>query len=240
MNGYALLMGLGGMLAVWRVVKTVIPRLAARWALAALLVLGGALIGARIGFVLWQPYSFDSLWDVLRLDQGGLVWFGAVPFAWLVIWLIAKHRSLPFGMVADRLGSMLPPLGVMTWLACWSAGCGYGMVLENADWLPLSVDERGLWATRLPLQWLAAVSLLLIFFMWETRFPKRRPGQRAAATWLIFSAHTLLFSFLRADPRPIRQGLAWDEWAALGYAITALFTFLWAIWPRNRVERSSA
>lgn len=238
MNLYGLLIGIGGALAVWRVAKTVTPALAVRWALAALVVLAGALFGARIGFVFWQPASFtNSFWDVFRIDQGGLVWFGAVPAAWLVMWLIAKQRSLPFVMVADRLVTMLPPMGVMTWLACWTAGCGYGSALAESWWLPNSIDERGVWAVRLPLQWLAALSLLVIFFIWETRFPKRRPGQRAALTWLIFSAHTLLFSFLRADPRPVWRGLAWDEWAAIVYMGSALIFFLMAFWPRKRIER---
>jgi phosphatidylglycerol:prolipoprotein diacylglycerol transferase len=238
LNLYAFLIGAGGSLAVWRVAKTVVSSLARRWVLAALFVLAGALFGARIGFVFWQPESFSgSFWQIFRLDQGGLVWFGALPGAWLMVWLIAKQRSLPFVMVADRMATMLPPMGIMTWLACWTAGCGYGPLLENGWWAPLTMDERGLWAVRLPLQFLAAISLFLIFSTWEAKFPKRRPGQRAALTWLLFSAHTLFFSFLRADPRPIWQGLAWDEWAALFFLGTALFFFLITFWPRKKIER---
>ena len=238
MNLYALLIGLGASLAVWRVTKTVVPNLALRWALAALHALGGALIGARLAFLLWQPASFAAQpLSLFRFDQGGFVWFGAVPGGLIVTWIIAKQRSLPFAMVADRLVTMLPPLGIMTWLACWTAGCAYGRVITNADWLPMSVDETGLWAVRFPLQWVAALSLFLIFALYESRFPKKRPGQRAALTWLLFSTHTLLLSFFRADPRPSWQGLTYDEWAAMIYLVSALVFFIMTFWPRKKIER---
>lgn len=237
MNLYAFLIGAGASLAVWRVTKTVVPGLSLRWAYAALMVLFGALIGARIGFVFWQPESFTAdPMAILRFDTGGFIWFGAIPTAWIAVWLIAKRRSLPFAMVADRLLTMLPPMGVMTWLACWTTGSGYGALVEQAWWAPLTVDERGLWAARVPLQWLAALSLFLIFVIWENRFPKRRPGQRSALTWLFFTVHTLVFSFLRADPRPQWQGLAWDEWAALLFVGTAVVYFFINFWPRKKID----
>ncbi len=234
---YAFLIGAGASLAVWRVTRTVVPKLALRWAWTAVGVLFGALLGARLGYLFWQPNSFTNhFWQLFRINQGGLVWFGAFPAAWLVIWGVAKFRSLPFTMVADRVLTMLPPMAIMTWLACWASGSGYGELLENAWWAPLSIDERGLWAVRFPLQWVAALSLFLIFAIFEGRFPKNRPGQRAALTWLIFCAHTLLFSFLRADPRPVWHGVTWDEWAAIFYLAGALIFFLVSFWPRKHIE----
>jgi lysylphosphatidylglycerol synthetase-like protein (DUF2156 family) len=111
-------------------------------------------------------------------------------------------------------------------------------LLLPVNWhFPLTVDETGIWASRLPLQWIAAVTLFLIYFSFEHRFPRRRAGQAAALTWLLLMVHTLIFSIFRADLRPGRQGLSWDIWAAILFLTMALIWFLIVFYPqRNSVK----
>ena len=234
LNLYALLLGIGSSLSIWRVSREVPARDAMRWSTSALIVLLGGLIGARIGFILWQPAYLEAFgWQVLRIWEGGFIWPGAVAGAWLAILLISWQLRLNVGLVADRLSVMAPPLVTTVWLGCWAAGCGYGPLLPASWHFPMSIDETGMWASRIPLQLLAALSLFLIFFSFEHHFPRRRNGQAAALTWLILMVHTLIFSFLRADLRPGWQGLSWDIWASIIYLIAALIIFLIVFYPQK-------
>jgi phosphatidylglycerol:prolipoprotein diacylglycerol transferase len=237
LNLYALMLGIGSSLSIWRVSKEVPAREAMRWSASALIVLLGALIGARIGFVLWQPAYLEAFgWQVLRLWEGGFIWPGAIVGAWLAIFLISWQLHSRVGFVADRMSVMVPPLVIMIWLGCWMAGCGYGPLLPAGWQFPASVDETGMWASRLPLQWLAAISLFLIYFSFEHHFPRRRSGQAAALSWLLLMIHTLTFSLLRADLRPGWQGLSWDIWAAIFYLTTAVFVCLIVFYPQKSEE----
>ena len=229
-----MLLGIGSSLCIWRVSREVPTRDVMRWSTSALVVLLGGLIGARIGFILWQPAYLDAFgWQVLRIWEGGFIWPGAVIGAWLAILLISWQLHFRIGMVADRMSVMAPPLVTMVWLGCWTAGCGYGPLLPASWHFPASIDETGMWASRIPLQWLAAISLFLIYFSFEHHFPRRRNGQTAALTWLILMVHTLIFSFLRADLRPGWQGLSWDIWATILYLIIALIAFLIVFFPKK-------
>lgn len=231
---YAFLLGIGSSLSIWRVAMDVPPPEKIRWSSSALVILLGALIGARIGFILWQPaYIAAYGWQVLRIWEGGFIWPGAVAGAWLAILLLSWQMHQPVGFVADRTAVMVPPIAITIWLGCWMAGCGYGPLISLNWQFPMTIDETGLLASRFPLQWTAAVTLFLIYFSWEHRFPKQRTGQRAAITWFIFMIHTLIFSIFRADLRPGWQGVSWDIWFAILYLITALICILIAFYPKK-------
>ena len=111
MNLYALLLGIGSSLSIWRISREVPVREAMHWSTSALVVLLGALIGARIGFILWQPAYLEAFgWQVLHIWEGGFIWPGAVAGAWFAILLISWQLHLPVGLVADRIAVMAPPV----------------------------------------------------------------------------------------------------------------------------------
>jgi phosphatidylglycerol:prolipoprotein diacylglycerol transferase len=234
LNLYSFLLGIGSSLSIWRVTADVPLHEKIRWASSALVVLLGALIGARIGFLLWQPAYLAAFgWQAMRIWEGGFIWPGAVLGAWLMILLLSWQMRQKVGFVADRMAVMVPPLAITIWLGCWMAGCGYGQVIPLNWQFSMTMDETGQWASRFPLQWVAAVTLFLVYFGWEQRFPSKRTGQRSAITWLIFMVHTLLFSIFRADLRPGWQGLSWDIWFAILYLVAALICFLIAFFPKK-------
>lgn len=231
---FSLLIGAGAALGLWQVARAAPPKETLRWVDAGLYALLGALAGARLGFVfLHFAYFRSHPLEALLPWLGGLSWPGAVLGGLLATALVAAARRLPFALVADHLAPLLAPLAITAWLGCWRAGCAYGPLLpESSRFAVLALAEDGALTPRLPLQLLAAFSLLATFAAVELKLePFERRGQRAGLYCLLLSANLLGFSFLRADPAPRWAGLRPDAWAALLFTALALIAFAAAVWP---------
>ena len=225
MNLYAMLIGLGASFGMWRVSQLSPKNQLLASANSALWVLTGALIGSRIGFIFWQSgYIAENGWRALRIWEGGLIWPGAVAGTWITIIILASYRKLDIRILADNMAPLLPPLAIMTWLACISTGSGYGALISPDFQTPLFVNERGEYLSRFPNQWVAAISLFFFFLILERKLKSKTAGLYSAMIWLMFALHTLIFSFLRADLRPQWRGLPVDVWGAI---VLAAFSFIY-------------
>ena len=217
-------------MGLWSTAVKAGPRQAARVLDAALLTLLGGLVGARIVFVLLEMgYFHDHLAEVFMLWQGGLSWMGAVAGGLLALIVLAlvQHRSL--ARLADQVAPLVLPLTLTAWLGCWMAGIAYG---ASVPWgLPM-VDESGSIARRVPVQLLAALSLL-IYGAWLERRRTRleRSGVRATLAGMGLSLNLLIFSLLRADPAPHWLGQRLDFWVALALLVVCSASWLAARFP---------
>lgn len=230
---FSALIGLGATLGMWRIYQSVPEEERLPAAKSALWVLAGAFGGSRLGFFLWQPaYLTDSGWKAIQFWEGGFVWPGAVVGAIFASILIALIRRKDVRLLLDQLSPLLPPVAIMTWLACIPAGCGYGSRLPvNITWLTV-IDERGVYASRFPNQIVAALFLFFIFYVFERSFTTNRIGLRSGLTWLLFCLHTLLFSLFRADIRPGWKNLPVDVWMVLGFLLVAMIYMIFILKPR--------
>lgn len=239
MSAFSLILGLGGSLAVWRVLQHVPGRQAVRWANAALLCLLAALIGARLAHVLIHgAYYKTHVLEIFAIWMGGLSWIGALPGAYAGVWL--AHRSTQTGLLksTDILSAMIAPLAVSVWLACWLGGYAWGWLApEGAFWGVPALDESGLYRPHFPLQLIAAAGMLLFAFWLETRkFNWQHDGQKAAAVNLGLALHLLLFTPLRADPAPAWLNVRLDAWAALLFFITGAGFFYWQFFGQGSAQ----
>lgn len=233
---YSLLVGLGGTLGLWRVAAKAPEWERLRWVQAGAVTLTGALVGARLGYVaVHLSYYRAHPLEVLAFSRGGLFWPGAALGALLCLLAAAFTWGKSPLRVADGLAPALPPLALLTWLACWPAGIAYGMELPASRLYALPApDEQGLMLARFPLQLSAAAVLLLLFALLEplfNRLPRR--GQAAAVTGLTFGLHTAFFTLFRADPLPTWQGLALELWGALAVLLLSLAAAIYSFWPRR-------
>ncbi len=232
MNWYAFLIGIGTSLAIWRVIQEQEKPQKFRWGFLSLWVLLGSWLGARIAFFIWHPaIILDLGWQAFGLREGGLVWPGAIAGAWLSIWLISLKVDKSFLETADFLIVMLPPIAITSWLAGWFSGSAYGPIMTEAWWVPMSLDDTFQMAPHFPLQLVVAASLFVLNIVAESCIPKNKKGFRTTIIWSIFCLHMLIFSFLRADPRPVFLGLAWDIWLVFICILWALL--LWFLWIRE-------
>ena len=183
------------------------------------------LAGGRLAYVLlqWELYRNNPL-EILRLDHGGLVFFGGLA-AGLAggIWAI-RRAGMPVLRTVDLL---IPPLTVahaLGRIGCFLNGCCYGKVTS----LP--------WG-RHPTQLYEMLALLGIFFLLkriERRNPRPteavpsslprkcrsagapRPGTVLLAYGLSYGVWRFLVEFLRGDNPPVAWGLTVFQLISLG------------------------
>jgi hypothetical protein len=213
---------------MWRVARSVPQQQAGAWSNSCLLVLFSGLLGARLGYVLTNWAYFAAHPDEIPLIiQGGLTWPGAIFGATLVfLYLVISYRSprggrATPGWIGDRLYPLLPPLAVTTWLGSWSVGSAFGPVLPAGTWWGIpGLDEGGARGLHWPLQPLAALSLLVYYWILERSIkPLHPPGRLSWLASFGLLLNLLAASLLRADPAPTWYGLRPDTWTAAGYLV---------------------
>ncbi len=244
---FSLLAGIGATLGLLQVARLAPLKETLRWMDAGLYTLLAALIGARAGYVFMQLSYFRlHPLDALQVWLGGLSWPGALLGGLLAVALIAFLNAflnaLPLALTFDRLAPLAIPLAAAIWLGCWFGGSAYGPLLPEGSRLALLTPvEGGLLQARLPIQLLAALSLLAALIWFELRPPALwGVGQRAALHGLVLAANLLVFSLLRADQAPLWRGLRSDVWAALAFVglalVAAAIAFL-PIHPRTPADQ---
>ena len=177
----------------------------------------------------------------MQIWLGGLNDAGALAGGVVGIVIAARIRKISPGRLADLLYPLLPPLAVGVWLGCWLSGTAYGLELPAGTWWAVPVqDESGLVSGRLPVQLIAALALLIFYWLLELLTPMPRPAGwlfSLAASWL--SLVNLVASLLRADPAPRWGQLRADTWLNLVLVLLFFTLFVWAQFQARRQAKGS-
>jgi phosphatidylglycerol:prolipoprotein diacylglycerol transferase len=190
----------------------------------------------------WGYYQAHPL-EIPQVWLGGLSGIGAILGALLALPIAAALFHEPAGALADRLLPLGAMVVVSSWLACWYAGCAYG-VLVNTWWALPARDEGGAFQKRFPLQLIGAVLAVGSFWLLDRLYSsskwlsRMRKGTTAVLGLFCFSLELFGLSFFRGDVfHPSDLALFWfgwrqDAWAALGLAITAGIGFIFLLAAR--------
>lgn len=235
MNSFSILPGIGATLGLLLAYARAPQKQKVERTAWAALTLLSALIGARVVFVLTHPALFaGNGLSALNVAEGGLSWPGALLGGLLMVAVAALAWRKGLAEAADALiPALLIPIGAAVWLGCWQAGCAYGATRpQGGGWAMLVPDEMGQVELRFPLQPLMALLLAMLGFRLERLAEMlKRPGQHASLALAAFAVVMLAGSFLRADSRPLWQGLPADTWAAIGLVLLALAALLASFLP---------
>ena len=182
----------------------------------ALTALIAGLAGGRIAYVFlrWDLFQNDLL-EIIRLDHGGLVYFGGLAGGLLGGILAMRRTGLPVARTVDLL---MPPLVLahaFGRIGCFLNGCCYGKS-TTLPWGMRFPDEA---FARHPTQLYEVVALMVIFrfLKWVER---RNPpaGTILLVYGLSYGLWRFCVEFLRADNLPIALGLTVFQWISLGIA----------------------
>lgn len=258
---YGVCMALGFLLC-W----TLMERLSGRNDLSNLLValMASGIIGSRAAYVIenWTEEFASRPWSVLRVDQGGLVFYGGLILATIVFfaWCRCKRESvLAF---SDLLAAVVPLGHAFGRVGCFFYGCCYGKACGGA-WYGASFPRFSpAWheqvaggllpatAARslpvIPTQLVEAVSLacLFAFLQWLYRRQKARgaaPGLVAAAYFMLYAVLRFAIEFLRGDPRAEVGPLSIAQTISLGtFALGLAFAAIYAMRTISRSKRYDA
>jgi len=212
-------MALGAALGLLQIYRHTSPKEASRSVDAGLISMAGALLGARLVFVLMHlSYYKSHLLETLQLWQGGLNAFGALAGGLLTAAILALVWKRSFLQFADQVVPLIPPLAILAVMGSWQAGVAYGAAAPEGAWWGINaLDESGAYLPRFPLQLVTALALLLYFGFLELRPPLfRNYGIKTIYYLAGLAAILTLNSFWRADPAQVYGGLRLDSWLGLG------------------------
>ena len=209
---YGACMATGFVLAWW-----LIEKLSGRKDLSNLMMalMVGGVLGSRIAYVIehWSAEFAANPWNVIRIDQGGLMFYGgfilsfAVFFAWC---FLKKERPLA---LADLMSVVLPLGHAFGRIGCFFYGCCYGR--DSDAWCavvfpagsPSWYEHGRRMVGVLPAQLFEAAALLALFaalylFRGRKRFAMAF-GEGALTGFYMIGYGAIRFGieYLRGDPR---------------------------------------
>ncbi len=229
---YGVCMALGFLLA-WKVIE----RLSGRKDLADLMMytMVAGVVGSRIAYVVehWKAEFAGNPLMVLRVDKGGLVFYGGLILAMTVFfaWCWKKReRPLP---LADLLCVSIPLGHAFGRVGCFFYGCCWGRISDS----PLAVRfpmhspawfeqvSQGLIPSSasaslpvLPTQLFEAAALLALFAAVLAIYLKWR--RFSAGAYLVgYAAVRFGMECLRGDPRAAVLGLSIGQTISIGMAL---------------------
>lgn len=197
------------------------------------------IIGSRLAYVAanWAYYRAAPL-EIIRIDQGGLVFYGGLILASAALVWFAWHHRLPLWHAADFA---IPGLAIghaLGRVGCFLNGCCYGRP-AGASWCGIvypPVCEPGRLHAGVPLypvQIIEAAALLLIWVVLLFAYPRRRKDGAVFALYLVlYPPCRFLLEYLRGDER-----LAWfrlDAAQATSLALLIAGILLFACLPRQK------
>jgi len=216
-----------GFLVCW----TLVERLSGRKDLSNMLLslMAAGVVGSRLAYVIehWQPEFAADPARIIRVDQGGLMFYGgfllslAVFFAWC---LLKREKVLA---LSDLLAAVVPLGHAFGRVGCFFYGCCYGR--DSDAWCAVTFPvgspswfEHGRqMASVLPTQLFEAAALLALFaalmFLW-----RRRNGRDGLilGTYLVgYAAIRFGIEYLRGDPRAAVGPFSISQTISIGLAI---------------------
>lgn len=190
----------------------------------------GGIGGARLAYVLaeWPRFAVQPQL-ILRLDQGGLIYYGGFIGAALLVAIMARRKREPLWPLADFVVTALPLGHAMGRIGCFLNGCCYGL---PAVW-PWSVRMHGL--LRHPVQLYEASGNLVLYALLLYLYRHRtRPGRIFALYLILYPLLRFSLEFLRGDERLSWRGLTLAQLISLGLMLCGLGLWCWLKAPRQR------
>lgn len=194
----------------------------------AFLVMVGGILGARAMYVAanWAYFSAHPI-DIVRIDQGGLVFYGGFLLSALGVVAMARIRKIPLLKLGDFTVSALPLGHAIGRIGCLLNGCCYGAPCH----LPWAVHTAG--EMRHPVQAYEALFNIALFFVLRRQLLKQgRNGWISAIYLLAYGAWRFTIEFWRGDAR-MAGFLGLNASQTLSLALIATGAML-ALWLRTR------
>lgn len=163
-----------------------------------------ALVGSRLFFILINSrYYLENPLSILKIWEGGLVFYGGLMFAIpIAIWFIKKN-NLDTWRTGDLFAPSIAIGHAIGRIGCFFAGCCYGKSAENIPWGVIFRDPASLAPINVklhPTQLYESVGEFIIFLLLVTlRKYKTFNGQLFITYLILYSVLRFIVEFFRGD-----------------------------------------
>lgn len=202
-------------------------------------LMASGIVGSRLAYVFanWTYYR-DNLLEIVRIDQGGLIFYGGFLLACVVLVLFARHHRVPLWHLADFA---IPALAIghgLGRVGCFLNGCCYGRPAGDSFCgiaYPPVCEPGNLFpgVPLFPVQIIESAGLLVIWAVLLFAYPRRKKDGAVFALYLLLYPPVRFgLEYLRGDER--------QSWFALDVAqVTSIALFLagvllFAFLPKNK------
>lgn len=172
------------------------------------------LIGGRAGYVLlhWSFYAVRP-GEILRLDHGGLVFYGGLALGLAGAFLYMRRHRMPLWATADLLVPPLVLAHAIGRIGCFLNGCCYG-VPTGVPWGVVFPHDT---LHRHPTQ-IYEAAFLAVLFVGLSRVRGAKPGTVLLSYGLLYGLWRFSVEFLRGDNPAVACGFSVFQWASLPLA----------------------
>jgi len=193
-----------------------------------------AIVGSRLFFILtnWGHYAAHPI-DMLKIWEGGLVFYGGVIFAAPTAIWYARRVGLPVWQTADICAPSIAIGHAIGRLGCFCAGCCYGKPAEGVPWAVVFTDPESLAVKGVPLHpsqiYESAAEFLNFMILIYL-------GRRRSFDGRLFSIYLLNYSIIRSVVELFRgdevrgfivPGVSISQGISAALFITAIGMMLW-------------
>lgn len=203
------------------------------------------IVGSRIAYVVanWSHYRAAPL-EIIRIDQGGLIFYGGLLLACAALALFARHHRLPLWHAADFA---IPGLAIghaLGRIGCFLNGCCYGRPAGDSFFgiaFPPICEPGRLFAgiPLFPVQIIESACLLVIWLVLLLAYPRRqRDGTVFALYLVLYPPCRFLLEYLRGDVRQSWFAIDIAQTTSLALLLAGILLFVFL--PRRKFTQPSS
>jgi len=207
-----------------------------------LAVIGGTVVGARLGHVLFYApdYYLDHPWKILAIHEGGLASHGAVVGIVIAVWFYSRaRRDQDFLWLCDRIGMTVPLSGCLIRIGNFfnseiigrPSDAPWAVIFSRIDAIP-----------RHPVQIYEALCYLVIFLL-QLSYYRHRDRQPPEGE--LFGRFLVLVFSARFGLEPFKEqltrfedgwSLSMGQWLSIPGIVAGLVILTWARSTRHRTH----
>jgi phosphatidylglycerol:prolipoprotein diacylglycerol transferase len=203
----------------------------------AMWLLVGAIVGARALHVMsyWDTeFSGKPLWEIFKIQNGGLVFYGGLIGAALAGTIFVLWRKLPWFKTADALAPSIALGSVFGRMGCLMTGCCYGAKcdLPWAIHFPADHDTQGVGVHPTQIYDSLANLLLYLGLAWVYR-RKKFDGQVFGVFLIGYAILRSTVEIFRGDYQPGEFHAGLTPAQLVSVIIVIIGVVLLAVLPRR-------
>lgn len=200
-----------------------------------LCVVISSIVGARLFYIFLnlKDYISNPI-DVIKVWEGGLVFYGGFIFSVIVLIGLIKKYELDFFKVGDVLILSLLLGEVIGRLGCFFAGCCYGKPTD-LPWGIVFTHPNTLAPVGIkihPTQIYESISYFIAFLILNLRFHKRKreEGKILCGGLVVSAVIRYIGEFLRGDTKVLFLGMTLTQYISI-------LIIIWGIWLRLHLTK---